>query len=104
MQNINRHGINFKAFDALEGLKDSLKEIEYQFFKEKKIELSDDQKEDINNNLIEALKNNNYILVKYYEDGYYKFHTGEILKVDKCLVFKDSFKIELNDLCEALIV
>ena len=58
---VDRKGVNFKPFDALEGYKDMLDETRISYLKEEMILLSEDQIEEINRNLIIIFQWNNFI-------------------------------------------
>lgn len=101
---VNRKGVNFKAFDALEGYREALNKTSIDYLKEEKITLSIDQEEYINNVLVKALSNNLFVLIKYYNNGFYKLHSGYIKDINKEITFKDNYNISLSDIVEANII
>ncbi len=101
---VNRKGVNFKPFDALEGYKEALECATLDFLKEEKIELSIDQEEDINNKLVYAIRNNKYIMVKYYDNGFYKYHSGFITYFNSSDIYINETVIKLVDIVEANLI
>lgn len=101
---VNRKGVNFKPFDALEGYKEALNRASIDYLKEDKIVLSEDQEEDINNVLVYAISNNKYIMIKYYDDGFYKYHSGLITYTNNKLIYINDLIINLSDIAEANLI
>lgn len=99
--NVKRNGVNFRPFDALEGYKEALNMTDYNYLKEEKIILSPDQIEEINNIIKEGFNDSKMITIRYFKDGYYKYHTGYLKKIDTRLYFKDGFKVLKENIVEA---
>lgn len=101
---VDRKGVNFKPFDALEGYKESLEEVCINYLKEPKISLSSDQEEEINRNLTLAFKNNLFVIIRFYSDGYYKFHSGHIISIKDDIIFDDYSSIIKENVIEVMFV
>ncbi len=101
---VDRKGVNFKPFDALEGYKDMLDETRISYLKEEMILLSEDQIEEINRNLIRAYNKKLFVLIRFYCDGYYKFHTGHISDISNNVKFDDMFVVEKENIIEVMFV
>ncbi len=72
----------FMPFSALSGFEEALKQVELKREKVDKIELSQSQKERLNN-IIKQLQINDEIKVEYYDGNRYQLITGLFKKVDE---------------------
>lgn len=97
---MNRQGINYQPFDALEGFKEEIRKKDYEYLKEKRKVLSEDQINEMNLKLTVAVKKKLIVTIKYYKNGYYNFHTGYIKKINDFIIFEDRKSIPKNDLIE----
>ena len=110
---IEKRAAQFSPFAALSGYSESLKETERLTFEKK--ELSDSDKEVINNKLQiinSNLKNNMTCEITYYVKDMYKsggnyiIKNGEIRVIDlpnKKIIFKDKTKINIDDIVDVKI-
>lgn len=101
---VNRKGVNFKPFDALEGYKEAITKATHDFLKEDKMVLSEDQEEDINSVLVYAINNNRYVMIKYYDNGFYKYHSGRIMYSNNETIYLNELIINLSDIAEANLI
>lgn len=94
----------FMPFDALKGLNEALRLKEYQYDREQKGDLGDEQILKISNNLKEITKDT-LVSLDYFIDGYKKNYIGKI-KVDiieKTISF-NSKKIDFMDILDLTLV
>lgn len=82
----------WQPFDALEGYKTSLRNVEYEKTKIPKPILLPDELEQLNYRLIHAIEENKTIKVIYYKDGFNYEIEGEVTKVNNI-----SKEITIND-------
>lgn len=101
---VNRKGVNFKPFDALEGYKEALERTKIESFKEDKIILSSDEEEEINEVITYAIRENKFVLIKYYDNGFYKLVSGYIKCIDSVHLRIDDLRISLKDIVCANII
>jgi len=90
-------------FDALEGFRDKIHEINEQSLKVNKPILDEQQFELINETLIKALEERSEVEVIYFDNGRLKNYKGIVLKVDlqaRIVNFKNK-KIFADDIIEA---
>ena len=83
MSNYHDRGIiKWSPFDALNGRDEVLEKLLYEIYKTQKAMLSDDEIEELNNSLANALQSHKQIMVEYYSDGYTYQTFGTIKKID----------------------
>jgi len=85
--------MKWAPFDALDGHGTMLEEMIYNINKKEKNAISDDEYEEINKAVNEAIEKDKFISIDYYFDGYTYSTFGKIKKID--IVKK---QIELNTL------
>lgn len=93
----------FMPFDALKGFKEALNEKEIEV--EKKVELSEDKQEKINE-ILSTLKPNDTVEAIYYENGKYRTIQVKIQKIsfsNKKMILNDKV-IYFNDIRDIRIV
>lgn len=94
----------FMPFDALKGLNEALRLKEYEYDREQKGDLNDEQILKISNNLKEITKDT-LVSLNYFIDGYKKSYIGKI-KVDiieKTISFNNK-KIDFMDILDLTLV
>ena len=74
--------IKWAAFDALNGFNSMLKEMKYKLGKVDKPILSEDDFEQMNQTMKQAIIEDLEVVIKFYEDGYAKSTFGKIKKLD----------------------
>lgn len=74
--------IKWSAFDALNGFNSMLKEMKYRLGKVDKPTLSEDDFDNMDRKLQQAILENSDITISYYEDGYAKTTFGKIKELD----------------------
>ena len=80
MSNYKDRGlIKWAPFDALTGHSSMLEDMIYNLSKKEKNTLSDDEYQEINNNILEAYEKHKTIYIDYFEEGY-TFSTFGIIK------------------------
>ncbi len=79
---VDRGIIKWNAFDALVGYSSMLEEMRYRLGKKERPVLSDDDYEQLNRDLINAMQNRLEIEIRYFHDGYARFTYGTIKRVD----------------------
>lgn len=94
----------FAPFDALKGLREALAEKEMAHEKKSRKVLSEEEAEDLQNNLIK-LKKGYFVKVLCFENGFYVSIQGEVKKIDFIykflsigegkVFFNDIYKIEI---------
>ena len=83
MSNYKDRGImKWAPFDALTGHGDMLEDMIYNINKKQKQELSDDEYQELNETIKEALESNKQISIEYYDNGYSFTTFGRIKKLD----------------------
>lgn len=104
---IEARSAQFAPFSALTGYDDVVKETGR--LTQRKLELSEEQKININLKLQEALDNKKEVLIKYFikdikkQGGKYSEKTGVIKKYDQIkqmIIFYDKTQIEINNVVE----
>ncbi len=78
---VSNRAKQFMPFSALTGFEEALKTVEIKKEREEKIELSQSQKERLND-IIKSLKLNDEIKIEYYDGNKYQIITGAFKKVD----------------------
>lgn len=96
MSKVNRHGVNYQPFDALEGFREAISDANFEYEKSKRPTLSEDQVNEINYKLIDAIQNESSITVKYYKNGYFYLHEGIVSKIDNEHIVFENNKIILK--------
>ena len=92
MSNYKDRGImKWAPFDALTGHGTMLEEMIYNINKKEKQELSDDEYQELNETIKEAIDSNKQVSIEYYNDGYSFVTFGKIKKLDST-----NKKIKLN--------
>lgn len=81
-QYIDRGFIKWAPFNALNGYYSILDEMKNRLRKLDKPILSDDEYDDLNRNIQEALIKQSEIEINYYENGYVKTVYGHLKKMD----------------------
>ena len=79
---VSNRAKQFMPFSALSGFKEALEQVEIKKAREEKIELSQSQKERLNN-IIKSLILNDEIKVEYYDGNKYQLITGAFKKIDE---------------------
>jgi len=79
---VDRGIIKWNAFDALVGYSSMLEEMRYRLGKKERPILSDDDYEQLNRDLVNAMQNHLEIEIRYFHDGYARFTFGTIRRVD----------------------
>ncbi len=79
---VDRGIIKWNAFDALVGYSSMLEEMRYRLGKKERPVLSDDDYEQLNRDLINAMQDRLEIEIRYFHDGYARFTYGTIKRVD----------------------
>lgn len=74
--------IKWAAFDALSGFNPMLKEMKHRLNKSYKPILSEDDFENMNLLLQEAILDNLEVAITYFENGYSKITFGKVKKLD----------------------
>lgn len=94
----------FAPFDALKGLHEALKIVEFNHERIVKGDLSEEQCKKISDNLLKVDKNS-IVNLTYYYDGHNFNYTGKIkLEIEKQRILFDKKNINLNDLVDLEIV
>ncbi|NLZ74907.1 MAG: YolD-like family protein [Erysipelotrichia bacterium] len=95
---VSNRAKQFMPFSALSGFKEALEQVEIKKAREEKIELSQSQKERLNN-IIKSLILNDEIKVEYYDGNKYQLITGAFKKIDEIYhniyIGKEIISIEL---------
>lgn len=102
-QYVDRGIIKWSAFDALVGYHSMLEEMKYRLGKKEKPILSEDEQEELNRSLQEAVRLNSEIELKYYRDGYLRFTYGTIEKINyqsRVIVLSTKEKFNAEDIIE----
>ena len=89
---VDRGIMKWNPFDALAGHGTLISAIKYNLGKKDKPTLSDDQYEDMNRTITEAINENKEVVVTFFSDGYFHEMSGYIKKVDFincCIIFTD---------------
>lgn len=79
---VSNRAKQFMPFSALSGFKEALEQVEIKKERVEKIELSQSQKERLNN-LIKSLKLDDEIKVEYYDGNKYQLIIGVFKKIDE---------------------
>lgn len=74
--------IKWAAFDALNGFNSMLKEMKHKLGKIDKPILSEDDFDNMNSVIKQAITENLEVVISFYEDGYSKTTFGKIKKLD----------------------
>ncbi|MDD3957927.1 MAG: YolD-like family protein [Candidatus Izemoplasmatales bacterium] len=104
---VDRGIIKWSPFDALVGYHSLLEEMRYRLGKKEKPMLSDDDYQELNWKLEQALRESREIEIRYYVDGYIRFTFGSVKKVDyqkKCIVLSTSEALKAEDIIEIRFV
>jgi hypothetical protein len=72
---ISNRAKQFMPFNALSGFEEALRKVELKKEKVEKVELSQSQKESLNN-ILESIKPDDEIKVEYYDGNNYQIITG----------------------------
>ena len=91
--------MKWAPFDALEGHGTMLEEMIYSINKKAKVDLSEDEYEELNKTIKEAIEKNKEVSITYYNDGYTYDTFGHIKKIDeinKILILDTEEKIEFD--------
>lgn len=95
---VSNRAKQFMPFSALSGFKEALEQVEIKKERVEKIELSQSQKERLNN-IIKSLILNDEIKVEYYDGNKYQLITGAFKKIDEIYhniyIGKEIISIEL---------
>ena len=106
-QYMDRGLIKWAPFNALNGYYSMLDEMKHRIKKHNKPVLSDDDYDDLNRNIQEAIINQSEVEVNYYDQGYIKTSYGKIKKLDfifKTLVLTTEEKITAIDVIRIEII
>ena len=106
-QYVDRGLIKWAPFNALNGYHSMLEEMKYRLRKHDKPVLSDDDYEELNRTIQEALDMHADVEVHYYDHGYIKVSFGCIKKLDfvyKILVLTTEEKIPAIDVIKIEII
>ncbi|MDD3113356.1 MAG: YolD-like family protein [Candidatus Izemoplasmatales bacterium] len=104
---VDRGIIKWAPFDALVGYHSLLEEMKYRLGKKEKPRLSDDDLEELNRNLMQALKESREIEIRYYHDGYIHSTFGKLKKVDyanKQLILTTFETLEAENIVEITLM
>lgn len=82
MTDKERRVSKYMPFDALKGLKEEVEKKNKKIFKEQFPELSEEQKQEMDEILFECYSRNKIIVFSYYEDGVFNLYSGVIKKID----------------------
>jgi len=80
---VDRGIVKWGTFDALVGYRPLLDEIKYQRGKKDKPLISEDECEEMNRKLIQAMEKNEEIGIKYYHEGYIRSTFGKVEKAEQ---------------------
>lgn len=103
---VDRGIIKWSAFDALVGYHSMLEEMKYRLGKKDKPILSEDEFEELNRKMQEAVAFDLEIELRYFHDGYVRFTFGKIHKVDyqnRLIVLSTLEKILADNIIEIII-
>ncbi len=95
--------IKWSPFDALVGYHSLISELKYRLGKRNKPILSDDQYDELNRNLTLAFHNKLEIEIEFFNQGYYKYTFGTIIKIDwinKMIILSNFERINALDIIE----
>lgn len=98
---VDRGLIKWAPFDALNGYSSMLKEMRYRLRKQEKPILSNDQYEELNRHMQEAIVNDEEVEIQFFDCGYIKVSYGKIKKLDfvyKIVVLTTDEKIRAADI------
>ena len=90
-----KRAAQFAPFDALKGLKEALKMVEYEYERKQKGDVSEETAEKISS-IINELEKSTVVKLKYFDDGYDKEYIGTI-KVD---IYEQ--KVKLNAISKTI--
>ena len=94
----------FAPFDALKGLHEALRIVEYNHERTVKGDITDEQSKKISDNLL-RLDKNSIVKMVYFVDGHNFNYTGKIkLEIEKQTISFDKKSINLNDLVDLEII
>lgn len=79
---MDRGLIKWAPFDALNGYNSMLQEMKYRLRKQEKPILSNDQYDELNRTMEEAIINNESVEIQFFDHGYVKVSYGKIKKLD----------------------
>lgn len=99
--------IKWAAFDALSGFNPMLREMKHRLNKSQKPILSQDDFENMNYTLEEAILDKKEIAITYYEEGYSKMTFGKVRKMDynnKIITMTTQEKINAFDILNIDII
>jgi len=106
-QYVDRGLIKWAPFNALNGYYSMLDEMKHRLKKQDKPILSDDDYDELNKNIQEAMINQSEVEVNYYDRGYIKSSYGKIKKLDfifKILILTTEEKIPAIDVLSIEII
>jgi hypothetical protein len=80
---VDRGIIKWSPFDGLAGFNDLYKELKYRLGKQPMPLLSDDQLNELDWAIQQAVGENRAVYLTYYQDGYFKQTYGHITHIDE---------------------
>lgn len=102
MGNYKDRGIlKWAPFDALDGHSSMLEEMIFNMNKREKRSLSDDEYDELNDAINEAVSKNSLVSVDYYHDGYNYQSFGLITKVDminKKIILNNNEELDVDSI------
>ena len=99
--------IKWAPFDALNGFRETIELYKYNKGKKAKPVLDENQLEEMDRTIKEAISDSKEIQVSYFEDGYIKDMYGFVKKVDviyKEIIFSKTLKLDMNDVVNIAII
>lgn len=102
----NKRKGKWLAYDALEGYKEGLKEIDAEYERASKPILSENQLIEINNILLEAYQNKSKVKITTFYDGKIIIKEGLIIKIDLInkIIHLGKDKLTLNMIINITII
>jgi thioredoxin-related protein len=93
--------IKWAPFDALSGYQGLLNTLKYRLGQKEKPTLSDDDYEQLNKDLLQALEKQTFVTIYYFKKGYIHYISGYMTKADfifKCIVVNRQTKLLAHDI------